>query len=253
MELENWGRTMERAILLRSALALVLVAASANASILVSFTDASGLSAEAEFTLTNSTTLDIRLKNTSTAVPMGFSNSDQLLTGLSWDFGSAGDMAGEADILGGSAEVGTSSASVNFDNVMSQLGPGGDIGGEWGYGNGAISGSLTNFVSGNMSGTTAFGGANLDGPTVLDGPQAGLVANPILVDLAGLGAIRNEILMTITLSKPITEQYLQDSFDENGVQVEFGSDAAFIFVPEPASLAFVGIAGVASLLRRRRA
>ena len=66
------------------------IASSANAGYLFTFSDPAGLAAEAEFTLLNPTTLQIRLKNTSTGAPGGFQASDQILTGISWDFGPPG-------------------------------------------------------------------------------------------------------------------------------------------------------------------
>ena len=52
-------------------LAVVWMAEGAAGSIIVTFSDPSGLSAEAEFSLLNATTLQIRLRNTSTGVPGG--------------------------------------------------------------------------------------------------------------------------------------------------------------------------------------
>jgi MYXO-CTERM domain-containing protein len=180
---------------------------------------------------------------------MGFSNSDQLLTGLSWDFGPAG-AAGIA-ITGGSAMTGPNSSTVNFS--IANVGPSGDVSGEWGYGNGGGTGILTNFVTGNTAGATPFGGANLDGPAGLDGPQGGLVADPILVALGGLGAIQDEIITTITLSGAITEAELLADLLVNGSIIEFGSDAAFVrgVVPAPGAVALLGLAGLVGVRRRR--
>ena len=61
-----------------------------SAGTVIFFSDPSGLSAEAEFTMLNPTTLEVRLRNTSTGVPFGFDEADQLLTGISWDFGEVG-------------------------------------------------------------------------------------------------------------------------------------------------------------------
>ncbi|MCB9838329.1 MAG: hypothetical protein H6813_03240 [Phycisphaeraceae bacterium] len=217
------------------------MAAPASATI-ISFMDSSGLSAEAEFTLLNPNQIQIRLKNTSTGVPMGFDSADQLLTGLTWDtFGVAGQT-----ITGGTAITGPDSSSIGFNHA--NVGPGGDVGGEWGYGMGPISGLSNFFITGNMSGQTLFGGANLDGPANGDGPQAGLVADPALVALGGTGAIQDEIIVTINLSLP---QPNLDFLSVADVYVEYGSDAAFVHVPTPGSLALFGVAGVAAVRRRR--
>ena len=205
----------------------------------------SGLSAEVEFTLLDATTLQVRLRNTSTGLPDGFDNSDQLLTGLSWDFGAAGINVGDITITGGSAVIGPASQSVNFSTGA--YGPGTDIGGEWGFSNLGISGALPNGISSNQAGTTPFGGANLDGPVELDGPQAGLLSAAFSLPLGGLGAIMDEIVATLTLSSAITEAELLNDLNANGIIIEFGSDAAFI--PAPGALALLGIAAFA---RRRR-
>jgi hypothetical protein len=222
-----------------------LIVSDARADLVV-FTDLSGLAAEAEFTLLTPTTVRIRLANTSTGVPMGFDSSDQLLTGLSWDAGLPGVNGGDPSIVSGSAVIGPTSMSLNFSSGA--YGPGTDIGGEWGSGNSGISGALPNAISGNTSGITPFGGPNLDDPLNLDGPQAGLVADPILVPVGGLGAIQHEIIAEITLSQSISDL---DELLANGVRVEFGSDAAFITVPAPASLALLGVASIAAAHRRR--
>src|SRR5262245_36602277 len=92
------------------AVATLALAPNASADIIL-FSDPSGLSALAEFTLLNATTLQVRLKNTSTGVPNGFTNAAQLLTGLSWDFGAPGNNAGEPTITGGSVIIGPTSNS----------------------------------------------------------------------------------------------------------------------------------------------
>lgn len=223
-----------------------ILATSSAAADIVNFSHASGLSAVAEFTMLNATTVRIRLANTSTGVPMGFDSADQLLTGITWDAGLPGVNPGDPAIVGGTAAIGATSMSVNFSTGT--YGPGADIGGEWGFGNSGGSGGLPNMVSGNTSGVVAFGGANLDGPASLNGPQGGLVANPLLVSLGGLGAIQHEIVVEITLDQSIASL---NELIGNGVQVEYGSDAAFIFVPAPASLTLLGVASFGTLRRRR--
>ncbi len=93
---------------------------------------------------------------------------------------------------------------------------------------------------------TAFSsGPNLDGPAGLGGPQGGLLANPGIVDLGGLGAIQNSVVITLNLNSDLSDL----GFLENGVIVEYGSDAAFI--PEPTTVALLA-RGSISLIRRRR-
>lgn len=223
--------------------AAVLGIAVGNASAdLLIFSDSSGLSATADFSLINPDELEIVLTNTSTGVPAGFDNSDQLLTGISFDLGGL-------EIIGGNVVIGPDAAdmSINFDNVVSQLGNGDDVSSEWGYGNNVTTtGMLLNMVSVNTSQMTAFSsGPNLDGPENLDGPQGGLLANPSIFDLGGLGAIQNSVVITLNLNSDLSDL----GFLENGVIVEYGSDAAFI--PEPTTVALLALGSI-SLIRRGR-
>ena len=228
--------------------AFLLLARTSGAGEIFMFSDASGLTAEAEFTLLNPMTLEIRLKNLSSGVPAGFDSADQLLTGISFDIGAQG--VGDPEITGGSVKIGPTSQSVNFDQVMSQLGPGEDVTGEYGYGNSGGSGALTNFVSAHIAHGTPFGGTNLDGPLNLSGPQGGLIANPIPMSIGGLGAIQNEVIITVTLDSTLANL---DFLAANGVRFEFGSDAAFFTIPEPQSFVLfgLGVAGLLAYSRRR--
>ncbi|MBX7167010.1 MAG: hypothetical protein K1X74_11825 [Pirellulales bacterium] len=230
---------------------VLAVATPAMAGPIFHFSGAGGLSAEVEFDLLNPTTLKVRTRNTSSGVPGGFSNSDQLLTSVSWDFGAAGAVGGDPAITGGSVVIGPTSASLNFDNVGGvQLGPGAVVSGEYGFGNGGTTGLLPNYVSGNVAGTTAFGGTNRDGPANINGPQAGLVSDALPVALGGLGAIQDEWIATLTLSTSLANL---DFLSAHGVVVEFGSDAAFLVVPEPSSLVLaVSACGTLLLCVRRR-
>ena len=226
---------------------LLLISVPALADSLL-FSDPSGLSAEVEFTLLDPTTLEVRARNTSTDVPDGFSNADQLLTAISWDFGLPGIHADDPAITGGWVIIGPTSASLNFDT--GSYGAGADVSGEYGYGNEDGSGGLPNLVSALTAGATGFGGPNLDGPVAIDGPQGGLAADPVLVDLGELGAIQNEIIATLMIDTPLVDL---DFLNRNMVRVEFGSDAAFITylpVPGAAVLVIVGL-GTFAWLRRR--
>lgn len=200
-------------------------------AVLLSFSDPNGLSATADFQLLTSTTLQIVLTNTSTGAPAGFDGAAQILTGLSWDFGALGAGVGDSLITGGTAAIGGTSFSVNFDTGA--YGAGTDLGGEWGFGNGGGSGALQNAISSITAQVTAFGGPNLDGPVSLDGPQGGLVSSPPIASLGGQGAVQSSAIFTLTLSAPLADLGFLSA---HGAQVEFGSDAFFIFVPAPATL-----------------
>lgn len=239
-----------KSVLTAGAVVACAITGAAPGSIIVTYNDPSGLAAIAEFTVLNLTTLQVRLRNVSTGVPLGFSNSDQLLTGLSIDFGPAG--AAGITITGGTVKTGATSASLNFSVL--NVGANADVGSEWGFSNVGGTGMLQNFISTNAAHITPFGGANLDGPVNLSGPQGGLVASSPLVPLGGLGAIQDEIVGTLDLSGSITEAGLMAELISNGSIVEFGSDAAFLrgSVPAPGALALLGLAGLVSCSRRRR-
>ncbi|MBY0313521.1 MAG: hypothetical protein K2W85_15760 [Phycisphaerales bacterium] len=228
---------MVRSLLLSAAAAGAF--ASSSFGLVVIGTDPSGLAARAEFTLINSTTLEVKLQNVSTGVPTGFSNSDQILTGVSWAF-----PAGQ-EITGGSVVIGAGSKSENFSSGAYFAGD--SVSGEWGFGNASQSGLFPNFITTLQAGSTPFGGPNLDGPSNLNGPQGGLVPATPIVALGGLGAISDDIRATLTLSAPLTNlNFLDDKF----VRFEFGSDAAFITVPTPTGA--IGILCVSGFIMGRR-
>ncbi len=225
--------------------AILLVFPSLASADLIQFNGPGGLSGTADFTFSGNT-LRVLLTNTSTSVPSGFKNSDQLLTSIAFN------LPGSMAITGGSVQVGSSSnAYFQIPPAPSTTYPGGtDISGEWGYGNSGTTGfgTLVNFVSAMEAGTTAFGGMNLGAGSELDGPQGGLTNG--IVDLGGLGAVRNSVYIALNLSAPLAGlDFLRD-----GAVIEFGSDAAFARVPEPGLLLLLGsgFLGLALAARRRR-
>lgn len=203
-------------------LALVATPALSAQTRSLAFTDATGLAAEADVTLqAGGTQLAIRLRNRSSAIPMGFSNSDQILTGLSFDLGAPGSNDSDPKIVSGTARTGPMSASLNFD--ITNVGANADVSGEWGYSNSPTTMTYQNFVSANQSMSIPFGGANLDGTVNLSGPQGGLVSTVYLA-LGGLGAIQDEVVVVVDLDEMIPDL----AFLDNGARVEYGSDAHFI-------------------------
>lgn len=189
------------------------------------FSDASGLSAAAEFTLVGGgSMLEIRFENTSTGVPMGTDSASQILTGLSFDLGAPGVDGDDPQILGGTVATGPASASIGFSLV--NVGASADVSGEWGYANGPTTNTLPNFISAHTAGATPFGGTNLDGPAGLAGPSGGVIGSMIFVDLGGQAAIQSEVVATLTLDTPLADL----DFLDNGARVEYGSDATFLDV-----------------------
>ena len=203
------------------ALALLTSGVAGAQSQTLYFFDANGLSAEAEFTLMGGgSQLEIRFRNRSEAIPMGFSNSDQILSGISFDLGAPGQVAGDPEIVSGTVMTGPSSSSINFDT---DIGPNADVSGEYGFANSPTTNTYPNFVSAHGAGSTPFGGSNLDGPASLAGPAGGIVSSAH-IDLGGQGAIEDEIIATVDLSVMIADL----TFLENGARIEYGSDAAFL-------------------------
>jgi hypothetical protein len=213
----------------------------------LTFDGPDGLSATADFFLNpDGYDLGITLTNTSTGIPSGFSNSDALLTSISFDLGSN-------FITGGIAFTGDS--VLSFDSTPPSTGPGGtyNVSPEYGYGNSGTTGLLDNYVSAMQSGTTKFASGNLDGPDVLDGPQAGL-SNDVYEAFFGssnpLGRINNSITFWLGLDEGLSDL----SFLQKGAIVEWGSDAAHTPVPEPATMLLLGsgLFGIVGYGRRKK-
>lgn len=229
-----------------SLLVSALVVSSASASVVrsLSFTETSGLKAAATFTFDPLTPnqLAIKLANVSTSLPGSFDSADMLLTSISFKLPTG------VNILSGGAFISAGSNSVNFSTGY--YGPGSNVSPEWGYGNGGTTGLMSHFVTAMQAGSTKFAPGNLDGPVVLDGPQGGLVADPFVGNLGGLGAIRNSIDVFLTLSSPLSNL----NFLDLGAIVEWGSDAEFTtvtLVPAPAAalLALMGLGAAAGAKR----
>lgn len=219
------------------------------------YNDLSGLSATADFSV-SSGKLVIVLTNTSTGVPSGFSNSDQVLSTLSFN------LPDLVNIGSGEVFISEGSYSVNFDNVGGiQLTGGADVSPEWGYGNEDGTGFTydpdhKHLITAMISHAIKFKPGNLDGSVNIDGPQGGLTNG--IIPLGGIGAIHNSVTSYLTLTGidltiPGNIENLLFSITSKGVVFEFGSDAAFGHseqnrpVPEPATIAMflLGIALIA--------
>ncbi|MDD4888835.1 MAG: PEP-CTERM sorting domain-containing protein [Phycisphaerae bacterium] len=235
------------------AAAMLLATAGANADLIWNLSDGSGLSGRAQLSMPNARELVVQLENTSTSLPPSVESesANQLLTSFSLELGQG------VHITGGRAILGTGAWTVNFDHVSQQLTAGADVSAEWGFGNDGHKIELgTNFASAMRSHTTAFATGNLDGPSNLDGPQGGLIADPALVPLGGLGAIHGPLILHLYLDQDVTLSNLSPL----GARVEFGSDAHFNdvqAVPEPVTMSLLGVGGLAlvggAAVRRRRA
>lgn len=201
-----------------------------------------GLSAEAKF-IWDSELPDrmiIELKNTSTSLPDGIDETAKLLTTISFDLGGI-------FVTGGSVEIAAGSQSVNFDKVGNQLFGGADVSGEWGFGNEGNTNMLITNISCITAHVSPFGGINLDGPVQLDGPQGG-IGSALMTpyDFGGLGGTVDTVIISLQLDGNLNDL----GFLSRGAIVEFGSDAAFLKTPEPATIALLGIGSVVLMKRR---
>ena len=239
------------------AFSVLLVASPLQAETLVKEFDISapsGLGALVTFTLDTAepTELEVRVKNTSTGVPDDFDAADQILTSVSWDFGLPGNNPGEPEITADTrVYIGESSESVNFmiGPNPQWFGAGTDVSREYGYANDNGGLLLSNLVTVNAAHATQLPGENRTGPDWLAGPQAGVIADPPATDLGGQAAIQDEIIIDVRLTSGLTNL---DFLTDNGIIVEFGSDASF--VPEPSALTLLGMGvfGLAIYVRRGR-
>lgn len=219
------------------------------------FSGANGHAATVTFNYDTNSPLELKIavKEQSVftgAYASGLSTADMLLTTISWDFGHPG-YNGDAQITGGSVKTIGNSQSVNF-SIMN-VGNNADVSGEYGYGNEDGTMALTNFFSASVSGTQnaggVFGTVNLDGPSIIDGPQAGLISDSNLgIFGSSLGGINDQILATLTLSQSFSNL---NFLNQNGVRIEYGSDHTIMTIPAPGA-ALLGVIGLAFVVLKRR-
>jgi hypothetical protein len=208
-----------------------------------------GQTASAEFSFYSDSILLITLTETTPAAASDLSGAGAILTSIGFL------LPDDAVIVGGDVTIGPGSESVGFD--QGDLGAGSDVSGEWGatFGGEAPIGLDSyefDFVSSMGAQTTPFRDVsvyNLDGSaSELDGPQGGLLYDSAA--RGGLGVIENSVIISLLLdADPSTgardgltssqQAAFLASLPGSSV-VEYGSDAAFGRVPEPATLLLLG-------------
>jgi len=230
-----------------------------------------GSSASADFSFINAITLQIILSETTPTPTSSITGSDAILTSIGFLLPDAAVVASSGSFADGSVTINVGSQSEGFSG--GSFGAGSDVSGEWGA---AVGGekpmdSVGNFdfVSVNTAQVTPFSGANLDGPTGLDGPQGGLLDDSAA--RGGLGVIDYSVIISLILDANPSTSGNQDltaaqqaaflsSLSTDSI-VEYGSNAAFgrpgdgeTPIPEPSTLLLfgTGLIGVAGFKMRFR-
>lgn len=202
-----------------------------------------GLSARGTFRVSGSQ-LEILLENTSTGVPSGFEAADSLLVSLGINLPGVSITGGQSAVIGpGSTGLG----------AWSSRGPGQGVGEEWIWTNGG-GGDLMMPFRQVVSTSQGQGGGPLvrfdGGSGSVGGPFGGIAAAPPLRAIpTNQPAVSDSILFALDLSGPLTEIDLAPAVAAS--IVEFGSDARYLQVPEPASLGLLSLMVLIRGARRR--
>jgi hypothetical protein len=202
-----------------------------------------GLAARATFSLAG-THLSVLLEDTSTGVPASFDTATSLLVSVGLNLpGGVSIASGNSAVIGpGSHGLGSWSSRVAGDSVAEQWLWTNDYGGDLmeayaqviSTSNGQGGGTVTRFDG--QSGTVG-------------GPFGGIAADPPWRSIPdNQPAVSNSILFELTLSGTLSEADLAAA--ANASIVEYGSDARYLLVPEPASLVIGALALVVGGRRR---
>jgi len=211
--------------------------------------DSSLLTGTVDMSVSGST-LTIVLTNTS-AAGAATAGSGAILTGVGFNLPTAVSIAsGSVSMVG--------STAVNF------TAPGdNDVSGEWGYDNdpitrgpfqdpAIISSTVNTEVTSMVSSTDVpFSNTPLFNPGSLAGPEMGLISNA--GDAGGQRAIRDSVTISLLLSGSFSD--LVNTIDSGDVVLSFASPSAPFApasVPEPGTVALLGLALVATGVARRR-
>ncbi|MFH1747119.1 MAG: PEP-CTERM sorting domain-containing protein [Planctomycetota bacterium] len=201
-----------------------------------------GLAARGTFELSG-TSLIIYLENISTGMPASFDVGDSMLVSLGMNLPGVDFASGDAAVIaGGSTGIGAWSDRTAGDSVAEQWIWTNDFGGDFmeAYQH------VISTSSGQGGGTsTRFDG--LSG--TVNGPSGGMATELPLLNVPGSWpAVSHSIRYELTLTDTLTESQLQEVADAS--IVEFGSDARYLGVPEPATMIMLVIGGL--LYGRRR-
>jgi hypothetical protein len=202
-----------------------------------------GLAARATFALAG-THLSVLLEDTSTGVPASFDTADSLLVSVGLNLpGGVYIVGGNSAVIGpGSHGLGSWSSRVAGDSVAEQWLWTNDFGGDLmeAYA------QVISTSSGQGGGTvTRFDGQN----GTVGGPFGGIAADPPWRSIPdNQPAVGDSILFELTLSDTLSAAQLGAA--ANASIVEYGSDARYLLVPEPAGLLLAALGLCASRARR---
>jgi len=113
------------------------------------------------------------------------------------------------------------------------------------------------WLSGNSAGATAFYNSIDDTYTFGDGPGNGIAQAPMVDNIVARYAFIwdgiEEGYYTFTFDLSTTKSYflLEDLSSKEALQLSGGGDSFTVYIPEPATIALLGL-GCLSLLKRRR-
>ena len=248
------------------AVALVVALSGTAGAVTIDYLAPTGQTAQADFSFTNATHLQIILRETTLAAASTLTGGDAILTGIGFLLPDSAVIVlpGTVNICS-TALCGSNSSSVGFSGGA--FGAGANVSAEWGATIGGEkpigNGSSFDFVSVIEAQVTQFSGTNRDGPAGLNGPQGGLLDDSAAQ--GGLGVIDNSVRILLTLDEnPLTagnqglsaaqqSAFLTSIYTQS--VVKWGSESAYGNpVPEPGTLLLLGsgLSGLAACGWRRR-
>jgi hypothetical protein len=205
------------------------------------------------------TTLTVTLSNVSADDTKA---SNDLLTAL---FFSLKDTSGNEVALTSGTAVLPAGSDVWNSGVVEAVQPAGDVvGGEWAYSGNLLSdpNNTTGFNQGisstglNLFGGATFAGANLDGPTMVDGPQYGILSfgdNPATQPMPGTADyVKDSTRFTLTYAAGTNLNLSQAGAID--VAFQYGTslnDTRLLPLPSTIALLAIGLLGLLPLRRKR--